>query len=125
MKHEPGENRPRRRDRGVYPVRLILAVSLLCLLFGAGLQLFHGGAASPVIGPGFLSEGTMHGFPDLFRGFAPGSGRFWMQFGLMLILAAQVLRLAVVAWSFIKAREVFYVLMTLFLTGLVLHSFFL
>jgi len=125
VKGGTGPGSARNRQGSVYTVRLILAIAILCLLVGAGLHLWRQGPASPSLGPNFISGSTLHGFLGLARTFAPTTGRFWMEIGLLMILAGQVLRLGMVAWRFLKARDGLYLLMTLFLLGLVLHSFLL
>lgn len=111
----------------VVAMRAVLVVAALCLLLGAVLQLMHQGRFEgwPTIDSTFLQQGAMRGFRHLLSQFSPASGRFWLALGLLMILAAQLLRLGLVLWRFSRGRDRLYVVLTLFLLLLVLRSFFL
>lgn len=127
MSDQPLSQGARQSHTAVWVMRGVLVVAALCLAIGAALQWMHQGAEFrwPAIDPDFLHQGAMHGFRHLFSQFPLNSGRFFMALGLLVILAAQLVRLALVLWLFLRGRDRLYVGLALFLLLLVLRSFFL
>ncbi len=103
-------------------VGVILAASVV--LSGGALYLVRHGHELP-------SETAFHGEPaslksptDIVRGVAGMSGRAIIQFGLLLLIATPVARVAFSAVAFALERDYMYVVITLIVLAILSYSLF-
>ena len=99
-------------------------LSALLVIAGAGFYLFQHGAArpdyarfSPELGAAF------HSLRGTLSQLAHGRSRAIIQLGLFVLVLLQSARVALCMWIFGRVREWPYLLMSLFLLAVLLHSF--
>lgn len=94
-------------------LRTGVIVSSIVVLIGGILYLLRSGALKPVYHP-FRGEPTnlcdLHG---IVRGVFTRDPRNWMQFGLLLLVATPVARVALCVITFIKEEDRTYIFLTL------------
>jgi uncharacterized membrane protein len=118
-----------------FAISLVLRIGVLSsvavLLAGLGLMFAHhpdyarltGGISYHVLtGPGARFP---HTFSELGRALARGEGRGVVVLGLVVLVLTPVLRVAVGVLSFALERDLPMTLVTLFVLGVLLASFFL
>jgi uncharacterized membrane protein len=63
-------------------------------------------------------------FRGIFKGLFSSEGRNWIQFGLVLLVATPVARVAFSVFAFYKERDRMYVFLTLIVLSVLVFSFF-
>lgn len=73
----------------------------------------------------FQSEpANLRGLRGIFHGVFVALGRNWIQFGLVILVATPVTRVAFSVFAFFKERDWTYVVLTLIVLGVLVGSFF-
>ena len=73
----------------------------------------------------FRSEpANLRGFRGILKGLFAALGRNWIQFGLVLLVATPVARVAFSVFAFFKERDWTYVVLTLIVLCVLVGSFF-
>lgn len=73
----------------------------------------------------FQSEpANLRGLRGIFHGLFVALGRNWIQFGLVVLVATPVTRVAFSVFAFFKERDWTYVVLTLIVLGVLVGSFF-
>ncbi|MGH9730051.1 MAG: DUF1634 domain-containing protein [Candidatus Acidiferrales bacterium] len=66
---------------------------------------------------------TLNGFRGITRGLFSWQGRNWIQFGLVMLVATPVARVAFSVFAFFEERDWLYVALTLFVLSVLMFSF--
>lgn len=73
----------------------------------------------------FQSEpGNLRGFHAIVKGLFTFVGRNWIQFGLVVLVATPITRVAFSVFAFFKERDWTYVVLTLIVLGVLVGSLF-
>lgn len=73
----------------------------------------------------FQSEpANLRGLRGIFHGLFVALGRNWIQFGLVVLVATPITRVAFSVFAFFKERDWTYVVLTLIVLGVLVGSFF-
>ncbi len=103
-------------------LRIGVGISAAVVLAGGLLYLAKYGSQP-------INYGNFHGEPHelrtisgIFRGLGAGHARAIMQFGLLLLIATPVARVALAAFGFLRERDHRYVVITLIVLGVLLYS---
>ena len=97
----------------------LLFVALSMLVAGGVLFLAHHGMTWPAPHAANQGDAALRSIPYALH---PGSGRFWMELGLALLLWSPALRLCGLLWRFIRIGDWLYLSMTALLLALIIHS---
>lgn len=63
-------------------------------------------------------------FPEIFKGLFSSEGRNWIQFGVLLLLATPIARVAFSVFAFFEERDWTYVVLTLIVLGILIFGLF-
>lgn len=103
-------------------LRIGVGISAAVVLAGGILYLAKYGSQP-------INYGNFHGEPrelrtisGIVRGVGAGHARAIMQFGLLLLIATPVARVALAAFGFLRERDHRYVVITLIVLGVLLYS---
>lgn len=67
---------------------------------------------------------NLRGLSGIVKGLSVALGRNWIQFGLVLLVATPLARVAFSVFAFFKERDWTYVVLTLIVLGVLVGSFF-
>jgi uncharacterized membrane protein len=94
-------------------LRTGVIVSSIVVLIGGIFYLFQSGMATPVYKPFHREPQNLRGLAEIIRGVFTHSPRSWIQFGLLLLVATPVARVALCVITFVKEKDRTYILLTL------------
>lgn len=104
-------------------LRTGVIVSSIVVLIGGIFYLAQSGMLKPVYKPFHREPQNLRGLADIVRGVFSWNPRNWMQFGLLLLVATPVARVAFCVATFIKQRDRTYIVLTLIVLCVLLFGF--
>jgi uncharacterized membrane protein len=105
-------------------LRVGVVISSACVLGGGIWYLFRYGAQRPAYGA-FLGEpAELRGIAGIIHGAVALDPRFWIQLGLLLLIATPVARVIFSIGAFAAQRDRMYVVITLIVAAILLYSLF-
>lgn len=94
-------------------LRTGVIVSSVVVLIGGVLYLVQSGMLKPVYKPFHREPQNLRGLGEIIRGIFTLNPRNWIQFGLLLLVATPVARVALCVITFVKEKDRTYIVLTL------------
>lgn len=94
-------------------LRTGVIVSSVVVLVGGIFYLVQSGMLKPVYKPFHREPQNLRGLADIVRGVFTWNPRNWIQFGLLILVATPVARVALCVFTFIKQKDRTYIVLTL------------
>lgn len=104
-------------------LRTGVILSSIVVLIGGIWYLAQNGGLAPNYGKFQGEPATLNGFRGIMRGLFSWHGRNWIQFGLVMLVATPVARVAFSVFAFFEERDWLYVALTLFVLSVLMFSF--
>lgn len=92
--------------------------------FGGVILLWQDGATIPTLGRFVGEPGTHTELPAIVRAASGGDGAAIVQFGVLLLIATPIARVAFTLIAFLRQRDHFYTLVTAIVLGILAYSLF-
>jgi uncharacterized membrane protein len=114
-----------RMDR-IISVILRSGVLLACavVIIGGVFYVIHHQGPLPDYRAFHSEPANLRGLRGIAKGLAVALGRNWIQFGLVVLVATPLARVAFSVFAFFKERDWTYVVLTLIVLGVLVGSFF-
>jgi uncharacterized membrane protein len=114
----------RRHEQAIGLVLIIGVIAAASIVLGRGLYyLIEYGSSRTDFSVFRGGTSTLRSLPQTFVALRSASSRIVIQAGLFVLVLLQSVRLLFCAWLFARQVDWCYVLMSLFLIGVLLHSF--
>jgi uncharacterized membrane protein len=97
--------------------------SSIVVLIGGIWYLAQSGGLAPDYRTFQGEPAALNGFRGIMRGLFSWHGRNWIQFGLVILVATPVARVAFSVFAFFKERDWLYVALTLLVLSVLMFSF--
>lgn len=94
-------------------LRTGVILSSIIVLIGGIFYLIQSGMAAPVYKPFHREPHNLRGLTEIIRGVLTRDPRNWIQFGLLVLVATPVARVALCVFTFIKQKDRTYIVLTL------------
>lgn len=94
-------------------LRTGVIVSSVIVLIGGIFYLAQSGMLKPVYKPFHREPHNLRSLADIARGVFTWNPRNWIQFGLLILVATPVARVALCVITFVKQRDRTYIVLTL------------
>ena len=104
-------------------LRTGVILSSIVVLIGGILYLVEYGRLVPGYHVFQGEPASLNGFRGIMRGILSWHGRNWIQFGLVMLVATPVARVAFCVFAFFEERDWTYVALTLLVLSVLLFSF--
>jgi uncharacterized membrane protein len=104
-------------------LRTGVIVSSIVVLIGGVFYLAQSGMLKPVYEPFHREPHHLRGLADIVRGVFTWNPRNWIQFGLLILVATPVARVALCVITFIKQRDRTYIVLTLIVLCVLIFGF--
>ncbi len=104
-------------------LRTGVILSSIVVLIGGICYLVQSGRLAPDYQTFRGEPANLNGFRGIIKGLFFWRGRNWIQFGLVLLVATPVARVAFSVFAFIKERDWLYVGLTLIVLSVLMFSF--
>lgn len=114
------------RMDGIISVILRTGVLLACavVVIGGVFYVIHHRGPLPDYHVFRSEPANLRGLRGIFHGLFVALGRNWIQFGLVVLVATPLARVAFSVFAFFKERDWTYVVLTLIVLGVLVGSFF-
>lgn len=104
-------------------LRTGVILSSIVVLIGGIWYLAQNGRMAPDYQTFRGEPANLNGFRGIIKGLFSWHGRNWIQFGLVMLVATPVARVAFCVFAFIKERDRTYVILTLIVLSVLMFSF--
>lgn len=104
-------------------LRTGVIVSSIVVLIAGIFYLVQSGMLKPVYKPFHREPHNLRSLSDIVRGVFTRNPRNWMQFGLLILVATPVARVALCVITFIKQRDRTYIVLTLIVLCVLIFGF--
>ena len=104
-------------------LRTGVILSSIVVLIGGIWHLAQSGGLAPNYRTFQGEPSNLNGFRGIIRGLFSWHGRNWIQFGLVMLVATPVARVAFSVFAFFEERDWLYVALTLFVLSVLMFSF--
>lgn len=104
-------------------LRTGVIVSSVVVLVGGIFYLVQSGMLKPVYKPFHREPQNLRGLADIARGVFTWNPRNWIQFGLLILVATPVARVALCVFTFIKQKDRTYIVLTLIVLCVLIFGF--
>ncbi|HXT73915.1 MAG TPA: DUF1634 domain-containing protein [Candidatus Angelobacter sp.] len=104
-------------------LRTGVILSSIVVLIGGIWYLVQSGRLAPDYQTFRGEPANLNGFHGIVKGLFSWHGRNWIQFGLVMLVATPVARVAFCVFAFIKEKDGTYVILTLIVLSVLMFSF--
>jgi len=104
-------------------LRTGVILSSIVVLIGGIWYLVQSGRLAPDYQTFRGEPANLNGFHGIVKGLFSWHGRNWIQFGLVMLVATPVARVAFCVFGFIKEKDGTYVILTLIVLSVLMFSF--
>jgi len=104
-------------------LRTGVILSSIVVLIGGIWYLVQSGRLAPDYQTFRGEPANLNGFRGIIKGLLSWNGRNWIQFGLVMLVATPVARVAFCVFAFIKEKDRTYVILTLIVLSVLMFSF--